>query len=143
MFDFSTSWQERHQVSRHANRPNAWPASTVRNTKRLVQVEVANVGAVIAGAAKTDLRVHVGAVHVNLAAVRVHDLANLADSRFKNAMCARIRHHERGQIARVLVCLRAQVGKIDISIFETRYRNDFESGHDRARRICPMRRSWN
>ena len=43
-----------------------------------MQVEVADVGADVAGAAEADLRVHVGAVHVHLAAVLVDDRADLA-----------------------------------------------------------------
>src|SRR5439155_4289430 len=53
----------------HADRPNTWAAAAVRNTKRLMQVQMANVGAVIARTAKAALRIHIGAVHVNLAAV--------------------------------------------------------------------------
>ena len=47
---------------------------------------MANIGAVIAGAAKTDLRIHVCAVEINLAAVRVNDFANIANSRLENAV---------------------------------------------------------
>jgi hypothetical protein len=76
-----------------------------------------NVCAIITRAAKADLRVQVRAVHVNLAAMRVHDVADFANRRFKNAMRGGIRHHERREVSRVFICLCSQIGKIDISIF--------------------------
>ena len=52
----------------------------------LCKIQMANVGAVIARAAKTDLRVHVRAIHINLAAVGVNDFANFANRRLENAV---------------------------------------------------------
>ena len=78
--------------------PDAGAAAAVRDAKSLVQIQMANVRADVARTAEADLRVHVRAVHVNLAAVRVHDLANLADGRFENAVGGRIGDHERGEI---------------------------------------------
>ena len=80
---------------RHADRSHARAAAAVRNAESLVQIQMANIRADVARPAKADLRVHVRAVHVNLAAVRVHDLANLADGRFENAVRGRIGHHQR------------------------------------------------
>ena len=65
--------QERREVRRHADRPHARAAAAVRDAEGLVQVQVADVGADVARAAEADLRVHVGAVHVDLPAVLVHD----------------------------------------------------------------------
>ena len=102
---------------RHTDRPNAGTAPAVRDAKCFVQIQMTNIGAVIARPAKTALRIHISAVHVNLAAVLVHDLANLADRRFENAVCARISHHQRGQIARMRVRFRTEIGEIDIAVF--------------------------
>ena len=52
-----------------------------------------NVSTVIPRAAKADLGVHVRAIHVNLATVRVYDFADFANSRFENAVGRRICHH--------------------------------------------------
>ena len=54
---------------RHADRADAGTAAAVRNAKGLVQIEMANIRADVARPAKADLRVHVRAIHVNLAAV--------------------------------------------------------------------------
>ena len=75
------SGQERRQVRGDADRAHAGAAAAVRDAEGLVQVEVADVGADVAGPAQADLRVHVGAVHVDLAAVLVDDLADLLDRR--------------------------------------------------------------
>ena len=129
---------------RHADRAHARTAAAVRNAKSFVQIEMANIRADIARPAKTDLRVHVRAVHVNLAAVRVDDLANFADGRFENAVRGRIGHHQRGQIARMLRRpWRADRRDRCRHPSRQRDRDDFESGHDRAGRIGAVRRSRN
>ena len=110
--------QKRSEMLRHADRPDARAAAAVRDAKRFVQIQMANVRADVARPAKADLRVHVRAIHVNLAAVRMNDLANLADGRFENAVRGRIGHHQRGQIVFVRVGLRAQIGEIDVAVFQ-------------------------
>ena len=63
---------------RDADRAHARAAAAVRDAERLVQVEVADVGADVARPAEPDHRVHVRAVHVDLPAVLVDDRADLA-----------------------------------------------------------------
>ena len=58
-----------------ADRSHAGPAAAMRDAESLVQIEMADVGAVVAGAGEPDLRVQIGAVEMNLSAVEVHDLA--------------------------------------------------------------------
>ena len=86
--------QKLDEMFRHADRPDARAAAAVRNAKRLVQIQMADVRADVAGAAEADLRVHVRAVHVNLAAVRVDDLADLADGFLEHAVRGRIGDHQ-------------------------------------------------
>ena len=71
---------------RDANRSHSGSAAAVRNAKGLVQIQMTNIRADVARPAKPDLRIHVRAVHINLSAVRVHDLANLTDCCFENAV---------------------------------------------------------
>ena len=130
--------EELGQMLRHADRADARAAAAVRNAESLVQIEVANIGADIARAAKADLRVHVRAIHVNLAAVVVHDLADFADGGFKNAVGRRIGHHQRRQILAVRVGLGPQIGQVDVAIFQATHRHDPEAGHDRAGGIGPV-----
>ena len=66
------------EVLRDADRAHARAAAAVRDAERLVQVQVADVGADVARAREADHRVHVRAVDVDLAAVLVHDRADLA-----------------------------------------------------------------
>ena len=81
-------WHGRNgsEVQRDADRSHARTATAVRNAKSLVQIEMANIRADIARSAEADLRIHVGAVHVNLTTMRVHDFANLADGGFENTV---------------------------------------------------------
>ena len=70
--------QEIDEVLRDADRAHARTAAAVRNAERLVQVQMADVGADVARPRETDHRVHVRAVEVHLPAVLVHDLADVA-----------------------------------------------------------------
>ena len=90
--------KKRSEMFGDADRSHARAAAAVRNAESFVQIQMANIRADVARAAKPDLRVHIRAVHVNLAAVRMNDLANLADGGFENAVGGRIGHHQRGQI---------------------------------------------
>ena len=58
-----------------------------------------------AGLVKPDLRVHVRAVHVNLAAVLVNDRADVLNAFLEHAVRRRIGHHQRGQIVAMLLRL--------------------------------------
>ena len=57
----------------HADRADARTAAAVRDAERLVQVEMADVGAERARLSQPDESVEVGAVDVHLAAGLVHD----------------------------------------------------------------------
>src|SRR5438093_13709694 len=94
-----------------------------------------NVGTIIARTTQTALGVHVRTIHENLAALGMPDLDALADRWFEHAVCRGIRHHQRSEIARVLVGFGAKIGKVDVAILQTSDRDDFEPGHDRTGRI--------
>src|SRR5262245_10852373 len=95
-------WQERHKMFRDANRTHTRPATAVRNAKRLVQIEMADVRANRTGAGKADLRVHVRAIHVNLPAILVDDVAYLANRFLEDAVRAWIGDHQAAQVVPVL-----------------------------------------
>ena len=104
----------------YADRTHPGAAAAVRNAKRFVQIQVADVGPDVARPAKADLRVHVRAVHVDLAAVFMHDLADFLDRGFEDAVSRRIGDHQRRR-DRLAVRLRlgAQIGEIDIAVFSS------------------------
>ena len=81
----------------HPDRPHAGPAAAMRNAKGLVQVDVADIGAVVAGAGESNLRIEVCAVEINLAAVMMHDLTNSANFGFEHAVSRWISDHDGGQ----------------------------------------------
>src|ERR1700738_2904410 len=97
---------------RNSDRADARSAAAVGDAESFVEIEMANVGAHVAGAAKADLRVHVRSVHVNLAAVGMNDVANLADGRFENTVRGGGGDHQRGEIVFVRVGFRAEIGEV-------------------------------
>ncbi len=78
--------QMRGQMLGDADGSHAGSAAAVRNAERLVEIQVAHIGADVARPAQADLRVHVGAVHVDLAAMLMHDFANLLDGGLEDAV---------------------------------------------------------
>ena len=96
--DHGMSGKKGRQMPCNTDRPHPGTAAAVRDTKRLVQIEMAHVSPDVARTAKADLGIHVGTVHVDLAAMRMHDLANATDARLKHAVSRRIRQHQRGQL---------------------------------------------
>jgi hypothetical protein len=64
-------------MRRDGDGADARTAAAVRNAERLVQIQMADIHAEIARAAKADLRGQVRAVHVDLAAVGVDDFRRL------------------------------------------------------------------
>lgn len=68
--------QVRRQVRLHRARAHARAATAVRNAEGLVQVEVRHVRAPLAGLGDADQGIHVGAVGIDLAAMRMHRFAD-------------------------------------------------------------------
>ena len=87
--------QERRKVRSHRDRAHAGSAAAVRDAEGLVQVQVADVGADVARLGEAGLRVHVGAVHVDLAAGVVDQPADVADPGLEDAVGRRIGDHQR------------------------------------------------
>jgi hypothetical protein len=141
--DHGMPWQVRHQVRRDADRPHAWAAAAVRNRKGFVQVQVADVGADRRRTRQPDLRVHVRAVHVHLAAVVVDDGADLADALLEDPVGGRIGHHQRRQRVVMRLGLGAQVVELDIPLAVAGDDDDAEARHRCARGIGPVGRGGN
>ncbi len=132
--------QERRQVGGDADRAHAGAAAAVRDAEGLVQVDVADVGADVAGAAEADLRVQVGAVHVDLAAVLVDDLGDVLDPGLEHAVRRRVGHHQRGERVAVLARLGGEIGEIDVAAVVAGDDHDAVAGHHRRRRVGAVRR---
>ena len=108
--------QEVGEMLCDADRPHARPAAAVGDAEGFVQIEMADIGADGAGAGEADLGVHVGAVHVNLAAVAVDDLADFLHVFLEHAMRRGIGDHQRGQIVLVLLGFEFQIGNFDAAV---------------------------
>ena len=93
---------------------------------------MADVGADEAGRGQADLRVHVGAVHVNLAAVGVDRGADVLDARLEHAVRGRVGDHQRGEMLAVRGGLGVQVGDIDVAVGVTGDGHDLEAAHGGA-----------
>ena len=63
----------------HSDGSHAGPAPTVGDAEGLVEVEVGDVGPVVARPAETHLGVHVGPVQVHLATLIVHQRGDFSE----------------------------------------------------------------
>ena len=85
--------EERREMRPDADRAHAGAATAMRDAERLVQIEMADIGAVVAGPRQPDLRVQIGAIEIDLATMAMHDVADLADVLLEHAMGRGIGDH--------------------------------------------------
>ena len=108
--------QKRRQVRGDADRPHARSPAAVRDRERLVEVQVTDVGADRGRAGQAHLRVHVRAVHVHLAAVRVDDRADVLDVFLVHAVRRGVGDHQARQPVAVLGGLGLQIGEVHFPV---------------------------
>ena len=110
------SWEVGHQICDNANGAYAGSAAAMRDAKRLVQIEVADVAAKLTGGGNADQGVHVGTIHIHASAMRMHQRAQLFHLRLEHAVGAGVSDHHAGQVGTVLFALGFQVGHVHIAI---------------------------
>src|SRR5664279_5265691 len=98
-----------------ADRSHAGAAAAMRNAEGLVQIEMADIGAVIAGPRKPDLRVQIGAVEIDLSAMAMHDLADFLDVLLEHAVGRGIGDHDGGEVLRMFLRLGAEIADVDVA----------------------------
>ena len=96
---------------------------------------MANIGTDETGAGEADLGIHVGAIHVDLAAVLVDELADVADAGFENAVGGRVGDHQRGEIRRVLDGFLGEIIHIDVARFVAFHADHFHADHHGGCRV--------
>ncbi len=106
----------------------------------LVQVKVAYVGSDIAGVGKTDLCVHVGAVHVYLSSGVVYGVDDVAYAALEHAVRRGIGYHKAAQLRTVLLGLGFQVVDVDVAVDVAGDRDDLHAGHGRRGGVGAVRR---
>src|SRR5882757_10037362 len=121
------TWQERLQMRLDPDRAHARAAAAMRNAERLVQIEMADIGAVVAGPRQADLRVQIGAVEIDLSAMAMHDVADLADVFLEHAMRGRIGDHHRREAPGMLRGLCAEIVDIDVAARVARHHHDLHA----------------
>mmetsp|Transcript_50792 Transcript_50792/g.163025 ORF Transcript_50792/g.163025 Transcript_50792/m.163025 type:complete len:1046 (-) Transcript_50792:41-3178(-) len=99
--DHTVVRQVRCQVFLDADGPQARAAATVRDAEGLVEVQVTHISTNHARRREAQLGVHVGTVHVDLAATVVHDLANLLNVVLEESTGGRVRDHQSCQVVLV------------------------------------------
>ena len=132
--------QERREMRADCNRAYARAATAVRNAEGLVQIQMRNVAAELPRCRQPDHRVHVGAIHIDLAAMRMHDFTDFTHMRFEHAVRRRIGDHDRGKVSGVPVGLGFQVGQIDVAIAVASDHYHLHARHLRGCRVGAVRR---
>ena len=130
--------QEGYEVFRYADGPDAGTAAAVRHGKGFMQVQVADVRANAAGASQTYLGIHVGAVHVHLAAIGMDDVAEFLDCLFIYPVRGGVRDHDAGEIVLMGFRLGFQVCHVDVASFVAFDGHHLEAGHGGGCGICSV-----
>ena len=130
---------ERSQMRLQTDRAHARSAAAVRNGEGLVQIHVADVSADVARRGEADLRVEIGAVHINLTAMRMNDRADVLDRFLEDAVRGRVGDHQAGEVGRILLGLGLEVGDIDVAAFIAIDDDDFQAAHLRGGRVGAVR----
>ena len=78
--------EEGQQMFTHSDGTNARATPAMGNAERLVQVEVADIRSEGTRPADTDLGVEIGAIEVHLAAMLMHEAADLTDTGLEHPM---------------------------------------------------------
>ena len=123
---------ERSEVRTNADRPDTRAAAAMGDAEGLVQIQVADVGAELAGAGMADQRVEIGAVDVHLATGFVDQGAEIADLGLEHAVRGRVRDHDRGEPVTDRLDLRPNVVQVDVALVVARHHDHAHSGHHRA-----------
>ena len=131
--------QERRQVRRDADRPHARPAAAVRNRERLVQVQVADVSADRRRAGEAHLRVHVRAVHVDLAAVGVDHRADVLDVLLVDTVRRGVGDHQACQAVAVFGGLGLEIGQVHFPVGRVGHDHHRHASHRGAGRVGAVR----
>ncbi|KAF5050043.1 hypothetical protein DSECCO2_433580 [anaerobic digester metagenome] len=100
--------------------------------KGFMQVEVTDIRTDVPRTCQSDLGVHIGAVHVYLSSVFVHDAYQIQDSFFKNAVCGWIGDHTSRKGIFVFFCFFLKVTEIDIAVRIGLNHNHRHAGHGSA-----------
>ena len=88
-----------------------------------------HVGAHFGRLHDADLGVHIGAVHIHLAAVFMDDAADVADAFFIHAVGGRVGNHQRAQRIFILFGLGFQVGNIHVAVLVGIHDHNLHTGH--------------
>mmetsp|Transcript_46287 Transcript_46287/g.117179 ORF Transcript_46287/g.117179 Transcript_46287/m.117179 type:complete len:831 (+) Transcript_46287:42-2534(+) len=131
--------QEGRQVRLHADGAHAGAAAAVRDAERLVQVEMAHVGADVARRRQPHLRIHVGPVHVHLATGVVDDLADGVHALLVHAVRGGVGDHERGELVLVGIHLLLEVRHVDVARRVGAHGDDLHARHDGRRGVGAVR----
>ena len=126
------------EVSSDTDRAHSRTPTAVRDAERLVQIEVADVGAELAGPGVTDERVEVGAVDVDLATRGMHDGAEFSDRRLEHAVRGRVGDHDGRQAIAHRVDLGAHVVEVDVATLVARDHDHLHAGHHGAGGVGAM-----
>ena len=127
--------EEGREVGAHPDGPHSRPASAVGDAERLVQVDVRNVGPEIGRPHDAEERVQVRSVHVDLPALLVDDVADLADGCLENSVRGGIGHHQSGEPVPGRLGLGAQILDVHVAVGVAPHHHDLHPRHVCARGV--------
>ena len=77
-----------------SNRTHSRTSTSMRDAECLVQIQMTHISSNFTRASVTDLSIHIGSVHVDLASFSMHHFTHLHDILFKHTVSRWIGDHE-------------------------------------------------
>ncbi|MNE55481.1 hypothetical protein D3C80_1503170 [compost metagenome] len=126
------------EMGLNSNRADSWATASMRNAESFMQIQVRYVTAKLTGCTQPDHGIHVRTINVNLTSVRVHDVADLTDAFFKNAVRRRVSDHQSGELRTMFFGLYQKVIYVDVAANITSHNDNSHAGHLSRRRVRAM-----
>ena len=108
------------------------------NAEGLVQVEVTHISPIKTWLGQAHLGIEVGAIEIHLAAVLMHQGADLLDPLLKDSVGGGIGDHQRGQLSAMGFHLGRQIGAVDVALGVASHRHHPQARHHGAGGVGAM-----
>jgi hypothetical protein len=122
----------------HADRTHTGTTAAMGDAESLVEIQMQNIRAKLAGSGDAYQRVHIRAIHIHLAAMIVDDFADFTHRFFIDAVCRWVGDHQGREVLGVLFGFGSQVIDINITVVVGGDDNHFHSSHGGAGRVGAM-----
>ena len=132
------SRQKRNQMFGYAYRAYTRTSAAMRRSKRLMQIQMTNIGTDKARIGQSYLSIHISTIHIYLCATCMNDVTDFYDLCFKDTVRGRVGDHQCSQILLVFFSFGAKILHVYIPLPVASTGDGHESCLNSRCRICAV-----